>query len=125
MKKVKNKSKGHKSNKNVSMKKTKIQYSAGLNNSLRVLNYLKKYKNIGEIYVNTLQNGRETGLTFIVERKNNNVEQKDFFTFCVYEHRNSDEIIINGKEGFLSYELPYISKTGLNLLVSLAVLTLS
>jgi len=37
------------------------------------------------------------------------MEGQESFTWCTYEHRNSDEIIINGKEGYISMngELPY------------------
>ena len=38
-------------------------------------------------------------------------ENGETFTFCTYEHRNSDSIIINGKKGYISIagNLPYKS----------------
>ena len=87
--------------------KTKIIKSAGLDVSLKVLDSLKRQKGIGEVYIGTFTNCRECGLTFIINDFNH------AFTFCVYEHRNSDEIIINGKEGFISAngDLPYNGET--------------
>ncbi len=63
--------------------------------------FLEKQKN--EIYVGALQNGREQGYTYSVV----NPKTLKAFTWCTYEHRNSDAIIINGKEGFISDGLPY------------------
>lgn len=56
------------------------------------------------ISVGTFTNCRENGLTFTVQNK-----KGSFFTFCIYEHRNTDKIIINGKKGYINRngELPY------------------
>ena len=57
------------------------------------------------ICVGALQNCREQGYTFLVY----NLNTGKSFTWCTYEHRNSDGIIINGKEGYHcgSGDLPY------------------
>jgi hypothetical protein len=84
-----------------------ITISRGLSHSLKVLSYIKKDNTLKKIniYVGTFTNCRESGLTFIVSKKDNS----DYFTFCVYEHRNSDNIIINGRKGYLTMNgsLPY------------------
>lgn len=85
-----------------------IQMSSGLEISLKVLKLfkrnteLKKHKKIN-IGIGTFTNCRECGLTFMCDKG------AKFFTFCVYEHRNSDDIIINGKKGYISLcgDLPY------------------
>ena len=83
-----------------------LELTNGLTNSLKVLGILKKDKTLAgiSIYVGTFTNCREQGLTFIADNKKGRP-----FTWCVYEHRNSDEIIINGKPGFITLagELPY------------------
>lgn len=60
--------------------------------------------NVESLIIGCFTNCREQGHTYIVHAKNGKS-----FTFCIYEHRNSDEIIINGKEGHVSLngELPY------------------
>jgi len=85
-----------------------IKLSSGLEIGLKVLKLLKKNKELKkhkdiDVYVGVFSNCRECGITFMCSKKS-----KDF-TFCVYEHRNSDDIIINGKSGFISMngELPY------------------
>jgi hypothetical protein len=65
-----------------------------------------------QITVGTFTNCRECGLTFVIQGfhdEKNEYHNIDSFTWCVYEHRNSDEIIINGKEGYIcrNGELPY------------------
>lgn len=81
----------------------KITKEQGIINSEEVLKRLKKRKELREyeIYIGCFTNCREVGLTLYVVEKNK--------TFCIYEHRNSDEIIINGKDGCicLNGELPY------------------
>ena len=87
---------------------SKITFKTGLDISMKILKILKKDKSIKgiEVYVGCFTNSREVGLTYAVENK-----KHESFTFCTYEHRNSDCIIINGKEGYVSSsdELPYIS----------------
>lgn len=58
-----------------------------------------------EVYVYALRNGREQGFSYSVSNR----KTKKTFTWCVYEHRNSDVIIINGKDGYLTdaNDLPY------------------
>ena len=45
----------------------------------------------------------------IEQEKNGKVIIETAFTFCVYENRNTDHIIINGKKGYINItgELPY------------------
>jgi hypothetical protein len=73
-----------------------ITLERGLRNSLIVLEYLRDMEELKDINITigTFTNCREVGLTFAVLEKKN-------FTFCVYEHRNSDSIIINGAPGFI------------------------
>lgn len=84
-----------------------IHIATGLKNSFEVLKLLEADEEIKEIdiSVNCFMNCRECGLTFTIQRNGGNM------TYCVYEHRNSDEIIINGKENwtFLTEDLPYKS----------------
>lgn len=84
-----------------------IQLNSGLKNSLLVLEHLRDKTDLKDIDVSvgTFTNCRECGLTFFVRE-----EDRDF-TWCVYEHRNSDDIIINGKNGDNSMcgGLPYKS----------------
>lgn len=60
-----------------------------------------------EVYISALQNGREQGYMYSVRRP----KTDSFFTWCTYEHRNSDEIILNGREGYYSMggQYPYKS----------------
>ena len=94
-----------------------ITLTKGLQNSLIVLELLRNNDELRDysIHVGTFTNCREVGLTFIVTGiyLENKYHVVDNFTFCVYEHRNSDEIIINGKEGYvcLNGELPYAGET--------------
>lgn len=85
-----------------------IEVAEGLKHSFRILNLLKRDKDLKsiEIYVRCFMNCRECGLTFTIYPKSNRLESK---TFCIYEHRNSDEIIINSKVGWggFSDQLPY------------------
>jgi hypothetical protein len=86
-----------------------IQLAEGLKNSLIVLEHLRSNEELAKekiyIAVGTFTNSRECGLTFKV------MEKGKSFTWCVYEHRNSDDLIINGKKGYISSngELPYIT----------------
>ena len=59
-----------------------------------------------EVSIGCFTNNRECGLTYIVSYDNIN-----YFTFCTYEHRSSDQIIINGLEGYHVNvgDLPYNS----------------
>jgi hypothetical protein len=83
-----------------------IALSSGLKNSLVVLELLRNNEELKDIPVSvgTFTNSRECGLTFAIIGK-------QCFTWCVYEHRNGDSIIINGKSGYISMngELPYIA----------------
>lgn len=80
----------------------------GLKNSLIVLEILRNDNSLYDvpIIVGTFTNCREQGLTF-------SISEKEAFTWCVYQHRNTDSIIINGKEGFISMngDLPYCSNS--------------
>jgi len=83
-----------------------ITVSEGLSIGFVVLEQLRNdaaLKNT-EVYVECFQNCRENGLTFTVH--NNKGEGK---TWCVYEHRNSDDIIVNSKNDWTSFngDLPY------------------
>lgn len=83
-----------------------INLENGLKNSLIILEHLRNNKDLKNVNINvgTFTNCRECGLTFKVMEKNTKS-----FTWCIYEHRNSDFIIINGKQGYISMngELPY------------------
>ncbi len=84
-----------------------ITLNRGLTNSLIVLELLRNDEELEGVYISvgTFTNCRECGLTFMVH----SADYKQFFTFCIYEHRNSDSIIINGKPGMVSLngDLPY------------------
>lgn len=95
-----------------------IQLAPGLRNSLIVLEHLRNNEELNrlcDINVGTFTNCRECGLTFTIlgfcddEGKCVSGFPDSVFTYCVYEHRNSDEIIINGKEGYINMngDLPY------------------
>lgn len=95
-----------------------ITLNAGLKNSFVVLELLRNSEELCEkvrIHVECFNNGREHGLTFSMGSYLDDSSKvcflKDRFTFCVYEHRNSDEIIINGKMNWSSFsgDLPYSS----------------
>ena len=97
-----------------------LSLSQGLKNSLIVLEHLRNNEDLiksCEISVGTFTNCRENGLTFAILGYYNDKGEdiigsmEDCFTYCIYEHRNSDDIIINGKSGFIHYngELPYAS----------------
>ena len=86
----------------------KLEKSQGLLVSEKVLKFVKRelnsFKSNGSnVYIGTFTNLRECGLTYMCYDKGRT------FTFCTYEHRNSDGIIINGKEGLVcaNGELPY------------------
>lgn len=83
-----------------------ITVSQGLKISLVVLELLRNNEELKdiEIDVGTFTNCRECGLTFKIMKTGGKS-----FTWCVYEHRNSDQIIVNGREGYISMngELPY------------------
>ena len=86
-----------------------ITIRKGLQNSLIVLEHLRKKKYLQklDITIGTFTNCRECGLTFLVSDYSKKENQT--FTFCIYEHRNSDTIIINGKAGHITMngDLPY------------------
>lgn len=91
-----------------------IEISEGIIASQIILTLLTHNSDLDEILelnkavitVDAMQNLREQGYSYNVY----NGENKKFFTWCTYIHRNSDDIIINGKEGSHSGtgELPYI-----------------
>lgn len=82
-----------------------IHISNGLKNSLVVLELMRGMDCLSDVdvHVGTFTNCRENGLTFMV------FSGRDCFTWCVYEDRSSDSIIVNGKPGFISLngDLPY------------------
>jgi len=86
-----------------------VLLNEGLNVSLKIFVLIKKDKDLKKcrICVSCFQNGREMGLTFT------NLDSNSEMTYCVYEHRNSDDIIINGKKNWTGFagDLPYIGKT--------------
>ena len=85
-----------------------ITLDNGLKNSLIVLEHLRNNEDLNDITIDigAFTNCRECGLTFMLRYPNS-------FTWCVYEHRNSDDIIINGKEGYISKngDIPYMEGT--------------
>lgn len=88
--------------------KGEIIYTQGFNLAYMFPN--KELKNamdtyeIDNVYTDSFVNGREYGNVYSVAMPNG-----DTMSFSVYEHRNSDSIIINGKRnwGKNSGELPY------------------
>lgn len=64
---------------------------------------------VDNVTATSFDNGRESGLAYTVMDMDGNSR-----TFSVYEHRNSDSIIINGKSNWNGTELPYAtdSKNG-------------
>ena len=86
-----------------------IKLAMGLKKSLMVLEYLRgedQLQDLG-VFVRSFMNGRECGLTFTVQKK----DYTKSFTWCVYEHRNCDLIVVNGKENWeaANGELPYMA----------------
>ena len=85
-----------------------ISLSKGLEISLIILEQLRNMEKLKDIdvFVGTFTNREECGLTFKIIKKD-----LSYFTFCVYEHGNSDEIIINGIDGYITAcgKLPYKS----------------
>lgn len=63
---------------------------------------LEHMTNPPQITVSTFFNGRENGLVYSVMQPDGQLR-----SFSVYEHRNSDSIIINGKTNWVGEELPY------------------
>lgn len=57
---------------------------------------------VDNVSVSVLKNGRENGNIYSVLEPDGSVR-----AFTVYEHRNSDSIVINGKENWDGTELPY------------------
>ena len=94
-----------------------ITLSMGLKNSIIVLEHLRNMEEPEDtpISIGTFTNCRECGYTFLVMN-----EKGKAFTWCIYEHRNSDSIIINGKKGYVSLngDLPYIGKTSSDCIAS-------
>ncbi len=65
--------------------------------------------NVDNVTVSVLRNGRENGNVYSVLEPDGTVR-----AFSVYEHRNSDSIIINGKTGWDGKELPYAANSSRN-----------
>lgn len=106
-----------------------ITLSPGLKNSLLVLEHLRDHEDLNrlcDIQVGTFTNNRESGLTFAVvgycEPSGEFIHSSTYesFTYCVYEHRSSDRIILNGKPGFVSAngDLPYKGDSSSNVIAS-------
>ena len=95
--------------------KARIEISSGLEVSIKILSLLKKRKDLkANVHIGTFTNCRELGYTYTITDGFIGKEKvflpiEEWFTFCTYEHRNSDEIIINGKKGYVSNngDLPY------------------
>lgn len=96
--------------------KTKIELSSGIKVSTEILERLKKRTDLlaTNIYIGCFTNCRECGFTYVamdcfVDGEVKYIPTDYWFTFCTYEHRNSDSIIINGKKGLISLagDLPY------------------
>jgi len=89
-----------------------VQSREGLKVSLQVLKRLRRRSEIKDYYimVGCFANQREVGLTFYPAARNDQ-HLNHSKTFCIYEHRNSDQIILNGADGMISSngELPYKS----------------
>lgn len=103
----------------------KIELTSGLEVSLKVLKHLKKIKHPFDILVGTFTNCREVGLTYMINgyyegEKYKSLPMDLWFTFCTYEHRNSDNIIVNGKQGYIANkgELSYIGESKYEYLAS-------
>jgi hypothetical protein len=83
-----------------------LNLGRGLKNSLIVMELLRDDDDLRDVYVSVgaFTNCREVGLTFAAPNTLGN-----FFTWCIYEHRNSDQIIVNGRPGLVSWNgvLPY------------------
>ena len=83
-----------------------ISLCPGLRNSLVVLELLREKEALAHLnlYVQTFHNCREMGLTFTLHEG-----PPPYRTYCVYEHRNSDEIIVNHSDGWVGMggSLPY------------------
>jgi len=86
-----------------------LELNPGLKNSLVILELLREREAFKDITVDigVFTNGREVGLTFQVYQKGSDKN----VTFCAYQHRNSDDIIINGRENYRGSvgELPYVA----------------
>ena len=88
-----------------------IFLSNWLKNSFEVLNRLKKRTEINnfEIVIWAFTNCREVWFTFLIHHYDEIKKEFKIKTFCVYEHRNSDSIIINWKDWYITHnwDLPY------------------
>lgn len=102
----------------------RIEINPGIIAGMKVAEMLKQSPRLKDkfVAVSTMQNGREQGLSFWVSsfaweqvedepgfRRERNTQKT--FTWCVYEHRNSDALILNGKEGICNSagDLPYMT----------------
>lgn len=72
--------------------------------------------NVDNVTVSILKNGRENGNIYSVLEPDGTVR-----AFAVYEHRNSDSIIINGKSGWDGTELPYAADSSRNFYAEISV----
>jgi len=86
-----------------------IYLKSGLRISLVVLEILRNDEELKDVDVSVacFTNCRECGLTFTVYTHPHFSQT----TYCVYEHRNSDEIIVNHKEDWcgMNGDLPYMA----------------
>lgn len=102
---------------------TAISKNRGLEIAERIYVRLRKNKKLAKsgahVAVYAMQNGREHGYIFacmetirtaqLDPQEHDDKYESRSFSWTVYEHRNSDAIVINGAEGYLhmSGELPY------------------
>ena len=94
---------------------SRISFDEGIAISQIIVNILQRNTTLDEtlektdsnVYITSMQNCREQGFAYWVYGN----RSKKSFTWCTYQHRNSDSIIVNGKEGMLtnSGDLPYTS----------------
>jgi len=93
-----------------------VNIDRGLKIGLIVLELIRDDEELQDlpVAVGTFTNRRENGLTFRVSKTDR------AFTFCIYEHRNSDSIIINGKKGYntASGDLPYMKDSAFGYMAS-------
>lgn len=61
---------------------------------------------VENVRVSSFNNRRENGLVYTVDSPNG-----DTRSFCVYEHRNSDVIVINGITNWDGHKLPYAGES--------------
>lgn len=91
-------------------KYAKISLTPGIEISMEILKRLREREEIKmfDIYIGTFTNCREVWYTYMINHKSSTWEHR-VKTFCTYEHRNSDKIIINWRDWYISmsWDLPY------------------